>query len=200
FHLALVPRLLRERRPDLAIGFFLHIPFPSSEIYRLFPARAEVLRGMLGADYVGFHTGDYARHFRSSCLRVLGIEPGPDTVEFDDRTIGVGVHPIGIDVESFRETLRDPATRPVEDERAERYEGLQLVLGIERLDYTKGIPQKLDAFERMLEREPELADRVTMLQVLVPSRLESAEYRAKRDEIEVRIAHINGRFGRLGHS
>jgi trehalose 6-phosphate synthase/phosphatase len=200
FHLALVPRLLRARRPDLAIGFFLHIPFPSSEIYRLFPARAEVLRGMLGADYVGFHTGDYARHFRSSCLRVLGIEPGPDTVEFDDRTIGVGVHPIGIDVESFRQTLRDPATRPVEDELAERYAGLQLVLGIERLDYTKGIPQKLDAFERMLEREPELADSVTMLQVLVPSRLESAEYRAKRDEIEVRIAHINGRFGRLGHS
>jgi trehalose 6-phosphate synthase/phosphatase len=200
FHLALVPRLLRALRPDLAIGFFLHIPFPSSEIYRLLPTRAEVLRGMLGSDYIGFHTGDYARHFRSSCLRVLGIEPDPDTIDYDERTIGLGVHPIGIDVESFRTTLRDPETPPVEAELEERYEGLQLVLGVERLDYTKGIPQKLDAFERALEWDPELADRVTMLQVLVPSRLESAEYRSMRDEIEMRIAHINGRFGRLGHS
>ncbi len=200
FHLALVPRLLRALRPDLAIGFFLHIPFPSSEIYRILPARTDLLRGILGADYIGFHTGDYARHFRSSCLRVLGIETGPDTIDYDDRTIGIGAHPIGIDVESFRASLRAPETAPVEAELDERYDGLQLVLGVERLDYTKGIPQKLDAFERALEQDPDLADRVTMLQVLVPSRLESAEYRAMRDEIEMRIAHINGRFGRLGHS
>jgi trehalose 6-phosphate synthase/phosphatase len=200
FHLTLVPQALRRLRPDLAIGFFLHVPFPSSEIYRLLPTRVELLRGMLGSDYVGFHTGDYARHFRSSCLRVLGIEPGPDSVDYDDRTIGVGVHPIGIDIASFRASMRDPATGPVEAELDERYGNRKLVLGIERLDYTKGIPQKLDAFERLLELDPDQADEVTMLQVLVPSRLESAEYRAKRDEIEMRIAHINGRFSRLGHS
>src|SRR5438876_841784 len=81
FHLTLVPEALRRRRPDLAIGFFLHTPFPSSEIYRLLPTRSEVLRGVIGADYIGFHTGDYARHFRSSCLRVLGLESEPDAIE-----------------------------------------------------------------------------------------------------------------------
>ena len=133
FHLALVPRALRRLRPDLAIGFFLHIPFPSSEIYRLLPARVEILRGLLGADYVGFHTGDYARHFRSACLRVLGIEPGPDRIELEDRTVGVGVHPIGIDVATFRASLRDAATPAVEAELDERFGERQLVLGIERL-------------------------------------------------------------------
>jgi trehalose 6-phosphate synthase/phosphatase len=198
FHLALVPEALRRRRRDLAIGFFLHIPFPSSEIYRLLPTRAELLRGILGADYVGFHTGDYARHFRSACLRVLGIEPGHDTIEHDGRTVGVGVDPIGIDVASFRRSLRAPETAAAEAEIEERYAGRQLVLGIERLDYTKGIPQKLSAFERILEQDPRRAETVTLLQVVVPSRLESADYQAKRDEIEMRIAHVNGRFARPG--
>ncbi len=200
FHLGLVPKALRARRPDLAIGFFLHVPFPSSEIYRLLPARVELLRGMLGSDYIGFHTGDYARHFRSACLRVLGIETAPDAVEYDDRLIGIGVHPIGIDVASFRETLRDPETRRLETELARQYEGRKLVLGIERLDYTKGIPQKLEAFERILEGDPERAETITLLQVLVPSRLQNVEYQVKRDEIERQIAHINGRFGRLGRT
>ena len=151
------PAALRRRRPDLAIGFFLHIPFPSSEIYRVLPTRAELLRGILGADYIGFHTGDYARHFRSSCLRVLGLESEPDSLEHDGRTVGFGADPIGIDVASFRETLRSPETARIEAELAERYEGKQLVLGVERLDYTKGIPQKLDAFERILEQDPERA-------------------------------------------
>lgn len=200
FHLALVPEALRRRRPDLAIGFFLHIPFPSSEIYRLLPSRNELLRGILGADYIGFHTGDYARHFRSSCLRVLGLESAPDTIEYDGRLIGIGAHPIGVDVESFRETLRDPETAIAQADLDTRYRDRRLVLGVERLDYTKGIPQKLAAFERFLEEDPERAETTTMLQVLVPSRLQSAEYRAQRDEIESRIAHVNGRFGQPGRT
>ena len=200
FHLALVPAALRRRRPDLAIGFFLHIPFPSSELYRVLPTRAELLSGLLGADYIGFHTGDYARHFRSSCLRVLGLESEPDSLEHNGRTIGIGVHPIGLDVESFRETLRSPETARVEAELAERYEGKQLVLGIERLDYSKGIPEKLDAFERILEQDPARVRDITMLQVLVPSRLDSPDYQLMRDEIEMRIGHINGRFGELGRA
>jgi trehalose 6-phosphate synthase/phosphatase len=200
FHLALVPAALRRRRPDLAIGYFLHIPFPSSEIYRVLPTRAELLRGLLGADYIGFHTGDYARHFRSSCLRVLGLESEPDSVEHDGRRVGFGVNPIGIDVGSFRETLHSDETARLEEELTERYQGKQLVLGIERLDYTKGIPQKLDAFERILEQDPARAQTITMLQVLVPSRLESQDYQTKRDEIEMRIAHLNGRFGQPGRT
>lgn len=200
FHLMLVPAAVRRRRPDLSIGFFLHIPFPSSELYRILPAREEVLRGLLGADYISFHTGDYARHFRSSCLRVLGLETEPDVVEFDGRKVGIGVDPIGIDVGTFKETLADPETARAYAELESRYRDQRLILGVERLDYTKGIPQKLRAFERLLEQDPERAKTTTMLQVLVPSRLESAEYRAQRDEIELQIAHVNGRFGQPGRT
>jgi trehalose 6-phosphate synthase/phosphatase len=198
FHLMLVPAILRRRSPDLSIGFFLHIPFPSSEVYRLLPAREDVLRGMLGADYVSFQVGDYARHFRSSCLRMLGIDSSPDALELDSRRVGIGVDPIGIDVEGFRDVLKDPETADLLADLEKQYEGRRLVLGVERLDYTKGISQKLLAFERFLEQDPRRARTTTMLQVLVPSRLESPEYRAQRDEIERTIAGINGRFGQPG--
>jgi trehalose 6-phosphate synthase/phosphatase len=198
FHLMLVPGMLRRRAPDLAIGFFLHTPFPSSEVYRLLPTREEVLRGILGADYVSFHVGDYARHFRSSCLRVLGLDSDPDAIVFDGRRVGIGVDPIGIDTDGFREALADPETASLLDALEEQYGGRKLVLGIERLDYTKGIQQKLQAFERLLEQDPGRARTTTMLQVLVPSRLESPEYRQQRDEIELLIARINGRYGQPG--
>ncbi len=200
FHLMLVPEILRRLRPDLSIGFFLHVPFPSSEIYRLLPVREQVLRGLLGADYVGFHTGDYARHFRSSCLRILGIESQPDAIEFDGRLVGIGVDPIGIDVAGFRKVLDDPETARVLADLEERYEGRRLILGVERLDYTKGIPQKLRAFEQLLERHPERAADTTLVQVLMPSRLESPEYLAQRDEIELLVSHVNGRFGLPGRT
>jgi trehalose 6-phosphate synthase/phosphatase len=198
FHLMLVPQLLRRLEPRLSIGFFLHTPFPSSEVYRLVPAREELLRGVLGADYVSFQIGDYARHFRSSVLRILGIDSEPDWLEIDGRRVGIGVDPIGIDVEGFRATLREDETARLLADLERQYEGKQLILGVERLDYTKGIPQKLLAYERFLERDPERARTTTMIQVLVPSRLESPEYRAQRDEIELRIARINGRFGQPG--
>jgi trehalose 6-phosphate synthase/phosphatase len=198
FHLMLVPAMLRRRAPNVAVGFFLHTPFPSSEVYRLLPTREEAMRGVLGADYVSFQTGDYARHFRSSCLRVLGVDSQPDAVEVGGRRVGIGVDPIGIDVAGFREVLRDPETERLYAQLHDQYEGRRLVLGVERLDYTKGIPQKLLAFERYLEQDPRRARTTTMLQVLVPSRLESPEYRQQRDEIELLIARINGRFGQPG--
>jgi trehalose 6-phosphate synthase/phosphatase len=198
FHLMLVPGMLRRRAPALPVGFFLHTPFPSSEVYRLLPGREELLRGVLGADYVSFHIGDYSRHFRSSCLRVLGIDSRPDALEIDSRHVGIGVDPIGIDVTGFREVLQDAETARLYSELEEQYRGRRLVLGVERLDYTKGIPQKLLAYERFLERDPALARTTTMLQVLVPSRLESPEYRAQQDEIEQLISRINGRFGQPG--
>jgi trehalose 6-phosphate synthase/phosphatase len=190
--------MLRAREPGLSIGFFLHIPFPSSEVYRLLPAREQLLRGVLGADYVSFQVGDYARHFRSSCLRMLGVDSEPDWLELDGRRIGIGVDPIGIDVEGFREVLAEPETERLLADLERQYEGRRLILGVERLDYTKGIPQKLHAFERFLEQDPERAQTTTMIQVLVPSRLESPEYRAQRDEIELLISRINGRFARPG--
>ena len=198
FHLMLVPAMLRRKSPGLSIGFFLHIPFPSSEVYRLLPAREQVLRGLLGADYVSFHGRDYARHFRSSCLRILGLDSQPDSVEVDGRRIGIGVDPIGIDVSGFREVLHDPRTSELLADLEGRYEGRRVVLGVERLDYTKGIPQKLAAFERFLERDPRRARTTSMVQVVVPSRLDSPGYRAQREEIELLVARINGRFGQPG--
>jgi trehalose 6-phosphate synthase/phosphatase len=198
FHLMLVPAMLRRRAPGLSVSFFLHTPFPSSEVYRLLPAREEVLRGLLGADYVSFQVGDYARHFRSSCLRILGLDSQPDAIEFNGRRVGIGIDPIGIDTVGFRETLADPETARLLDQLEEQYAGRKLVLGVERLDYTKGIPQKLLAFERLLEQDPARARTITMLQVLVPSRLESPEYQQQRNDIELVISRINGRFGQPG--
>ena len=167
-------------------------------MYRLLPAREQLLRGVLGADYVSFQVGDYARHFRSSCLRMLGIDSEPDSLEIDGRRVGIGVDPIGIDVDGFREVIADPETERLLADLEHQYEGRRLVLGVERLDYTKGIPQKLQAFERFLEQDPGRARTTTMIQVVVPSRLDSPEYRAQRDEIELLIARINGQFGRPG--
>lgn len=198
FHLMLVPALLRAARPDLTVGFFLHIPFPSSEVYRVLPSREEVLRGVLGADYVGFQTGDDARHFRSSCLRVLGLDSEPDGLEIGGRRVGIGIHPIGIDTAGFRDAVAGQDAIAALAELEERVGARTLVLGVERLDYSKGIPQKLRAFERFLERDPERASTTTMLQVLVPSRLESPEYQAQREEIELLVSGINGRFGQPG--
>jgi trehalose 6-phosphate synthase/phosphatase len=198
FHLMLVPAMLRRRAPGLSVGFFLHTPFPSSEVYRLLPGREETLRGMLGADYVSFQVGDYARHFRSTCLRVIGLDSDPDAVDVGDRRVGIGVDPIGIDTAGFQEILADAETTRLLGQLEEQFAGRKLVLGVERLDYTKGIPQKLQAFERLLEQDPGRARTTTMLQVLVPSRLESAEYRQQRDEIELLISRINGRFGQPG--
>ena len=198
FQLMLVPAMLREQRPDLAIGFFLHTPFPSSEIYRLLPPREEVLRGLLGCDYISFHTSDYTRHFRTACLRVLGLESDPDAVHFEGRRIGIGTDPIGIDVAGFDATLRDAQTPALIAELGRRYAGRQVILNVERLDYTKGIPLKLAAFERFLERDPARAQHVTMLQILVPSRLANAEYQQLKDEIERAVGRINGCYGHPG--
>ncbi|MBK8979393.1 MAG: bifunctional alpha,alpha-trehalose-phosphate synthase (UDP-forming)/trehalose-phosphatase [Planctomycetes bacterium] len=200
FHLTLVPGMLRAARPDLQIGCFLHIPFPSSEIYRTLPAREQILEGLLGADYLGFHTHDYARHFRSSCLRVLGVESEHDAIPFEGRRVALGVHPIGVDVHGFDETLARPETRSVFTELCRHYAERRVILGIERLDYTKGVGLKLQAFERLLERRPDLRGEVVLLQVIVPSRLDNPEYAQLKRDLEEDIGRVNGRFGNPGYT
>ena len=198
FHLLLVPTLLRRLRPDLAIGFFLHVPFPAADVFRRLPsrqAREQLLLGLLGADTIGFHTSDYVHRFRATCLDVLGIASQPDAIALGGRSVELSASPIGIDIARFRRTLAQPAAAELAARLERRYRGRRLVLGVDRLDYTQGVPQKLRAFERFLEREPARAETTTLLQVLVPSRLESAGYGSQRDEIEREVARINGRFG-----
>lgn len=198
FHLMFLPQMLREKRPDLKIGFFLHIPFPSSEVYRMLPHRKELLQGILGADYIGFHTTDYSKHFTSSCLRVLGLTTDKDTISYQGRKIGVGTHPIGMNIRSFDEILSKPHYFSYIQEIKERYKSHQVVLGIERLDYTKGIFFKLLAFEKLLEKNPDLIGKVILLQIIVPSRLDSPEYQKHRADVEKMVSRINGKFSKPG--
>ena len=197
YHLLLLPKILRERLPRARIGFFLHIPFPSSEIFRLLPHREELLRGMLGANLIGFHTFGYARHFSDALLGNLGIEAELDRVDVESGKVSIGVFPMGIDVQSF-ERLANSAELPDRVSELRRAQGVeQLLLGVDRLDYTKGIPRKLLAMERLLERSPHYRGKVRLLQVAVPSRENVAEYKSLRADVEGLVGRINGASGSL---
>ncbi|HKO48762.1 MAG TPA: bifunctional alpha,alpha-trehalose-phosphate synthase (UDP-forming)/trehalose-phosphatase [Polyangiaceae bacterium] len=197
YHLLLLPAILRQRLPHARIGFFLHIPFPSSEIFRLLPHREELLRGLLGANLIGFHTFGYARHFSDALLGNLGIEPELDRVDVNGRNVSIGVFPMGIDVHSFERLANSPELpeRTAELRRAQNVE--QLILGVDRLDYTKGIPRKLLAMERLLERSPRYRGKVRLLQIAVPSRENVAEYKSLRADVEGLVGRINGSSGSL---
>jgi len=197
YHLLLLPKILRERLPRARIGFFLHIPFPSSEIFRLLPHREELLRGMLGANLIGFHTFGYARHFSDAVLGNLGIEPELDRIDVEGRNVSIGAFPMGIDVPTF-ERLADSPELPDRVAELRRAQGVeQLILGVDRLDYTKGIPRKLLAMERLLERSPQYRGKVRLLQVAVPSRENVAEYKSLRADVEGLVGRINGSSGSL---
>lgn len=195
YHLMTLPGMLRERLPSAAIGFFLHIPFPSFEIYRLLPRRKELLQGLLGADLIGFHVYDYARHFLSSCLRLLGISSHQGILEYEGRTVKTDAYPIGIDFQKFRKTLGEPATKQALSSMCESYKDMKVILSVDRLDYSKGIPQRLDAFRILLEEYPQYREKVKLVMVAVPSRTEVETYQDLRDQIEQSVSRINGEFG-----
>jgi trehalose 6-phosphate synthase/phosphatase len=197
YHLLLLPALLRARLPKARIGFFLHIPFPSSDVIRVFPRREAVLSGLLGADLVGFHTFNDQRHFSASLLSVLGLEADVDRVDVEGRSVQLRVFPMGVDAQAFQ-TLA--AEQPVLDamRRLRAAHGDEkLVLGIDRLDYTKGITRKFLAIELLLERRPEWRGKFRLLQVAVPSRENVSAYRELKREIEEIAGRINGAHGTL---
>jgi trehalose 6-phosphate synthase/phosphatase len=192
YQLMLLPQMLRERLPDARIGFFLHIPFPSSEIFRLLPHRVRILEGLLGADLLGFHTATFVRHFASSVLRLVGLTTEVDRIQRGDREVRLGVFPMGIDAASFERSARsaDVLARVT----AHRARGEKLLLGVDRLDYTKGISRRLLAFERLLHAHPELRERVRLVQVAVPSRENVGAYRELREEVDALVGRIHGEF------
>jgi trehalose 6-phosphate synthase len=198
YHLMLLPAMLREEiSPDLKIkvGFFLHTPFPSSEIYRVLPVRREVLLGVLRCDLIGFHTYDYARHFLSSVSRILRVNTTPNGVEFDGRKVVVGAFPIGIDTDKFIEGLKANEAKNRIAALQKKFEGVKIVVGVDRLDYIKGVPQKLHAFEVFLSEHPEWIGKVVLVQVAVPSRQDVEEYQNLRAMVNELVGRINGRFG-----
>jgi trehalose 6-phosphate synthase/phosphatase len=193
YQLMLLPRLLRERLPEARIGFFLHIPFPSSEVFRILPFREPVLEGLLGADLVGFHTAAYMRHFASAVLRILGLPTEVDRVTVGERNVHLGVFPMGVDARAFASLAGDPQVE-AEVEALRGADRCTLLVGIDRLDYTKGIPRRLLAFEELLRREPALRERVRLVQVAVPSRTEVEAYQEFRHALEALVGHVNGAF------
>ncbi|KAJ2179144.1 Trehalose-6-P synthase/phosphatase complex synthase subunit, partial [Coemansia sp. RSA 530] len=182
YHLMLLPRMLRglldaRGLTGVKIGWFLHTPFPSSELYRILPVRRSILEGVLAADLLGFHTYDYARHFLSSCTRILGLATAPTSVEAEGRTVHVGTFPIGIDPGKFAEALQTDTVQRRLSELERRFDGARVVVGVDRLDYIKGVPQKFLAFEHFLSEHPEHVGHVVLVQVAVPSRGDVEEYR-----------------------
>ena len=202
YHLMLLPAMLREeieksvtKPKNLKIGFFLHTPFPSSEIYRILPVRNEILEGVLHSDLVGFHTYDYARHFLSSCGRILGLATTPNGVEYQGKLVTVGGFPIGIDPQKITDGLQQPNVKQRINFLQKKFEGIKLIVGVDRLDYIKGVPQKLHALEVFLTEHPEWIGKVVLVQVAVPSRGEVEEYQNLRAVVNELVGRINGKFG-----
>ncbi|XP_073159454.1 alpha,alpha-trehalose-phosphate synthase [UDP-forming] 1 [Henckelia pumila] len=198
YHLMFLPKCLKEYNSRMKVGWFLHTPFPSSEIHRTLPSRSELLHAVLAADLVGFHTYDYARHFVSACTRILGLEGTPEGVEDDQgRVTRVAAFPIGIDSERFIRALEVPQVQEHIKELKERFSGRKVMLGVDRLDMIKGIPQKILAFEKFLEENPHWRDKVVLLQIAVPTRTDVPEYQKLTSQVHEIVGRINGRFGTL---
>lgn len=200
YHLMLLPRLLRRGLPDSSIGFFLHIPFPSYEIFRVLPHRVELLRGLLGANLVGFHTYDYSRHFVSSVQHVLGYDAYQGSITVDNRQVVADAFPISIDYQKFVSALRDPAVRTEIEQLSDRYDGQKLIISVDRLDYSKGIVGRLEAFDHFLERHPEWHGKLSLAVIAVPSRTDVDAYKQLRDTIELAVSRINGKYATMGWS
>jgi trehalose 6-phosphate synthase/phosphatase len=200
YQLMLVPAMLREKLPGARIGFFLHIPFPSSEVLRVMPQREELLRGLLGADLIGVHTHEYADHLSRSFRRVLGHEARQGVVNLSGRKVRIESHPLGIDVESQKKAAHSDEAENILTQYKRSIGDAQVILGVDRLDYTKGLPNKLKAFKALLDREPRWRTGVVLIQIAVPSREAIGSYRDQKSEIERLVGEINGLYGRAGNT
>ncbi len=191
YQLCLVPAILRRLIPDAPIGFFFHIPFPSSEVFSVIPWREELLTGLLGADLIGFHTASYLRHFATTLRRVLCLEVDIETVQHSRRETHLGVFPMGVDVPAWSELgARADVTARASEIRGEDPEQ-RILLGIDRLDYTKGIPRRILAIDRLLSLEPDLRGKVRFVQVTVPSRENVESYASFSRDLDELIGHVN---------
>ena len=198
FQLMLLPGLIRKRLPEASIGFFLHIPFPSFEVFRLLPWRKEILEGLLGADLIGFHTNDYLLHFLDSVHRLLGHEHSFGQINAGNRLAKVDVFPMGIDYKRFAGAVEDPEVRDAIRRFEKKLEGQKVILSIDRLDYTKGIPQRIQAFDLFLERNAQYKEKVTLILVVVPSRTGVEQYAQIKNRVDELVGKINGKQGNIG--
>lgn len=196
YQLMLLPQILRKKRPDLTIGFFLHIPFPSYEIYRLLPTawKTALLQGMLGADLIGFHTHDYVQHFIQSAKMILKVDSQFNTIQYGKRLIKTDLFPIGIDYEKFQDANANEQVKKLKDLVVEKLKYSKIIFSVDRLDYSKGLMFRLQGFEEFLERYPEWREKVIFALNIVPSRDAIPTYYQRKKDIEEKISMINGRF------
>jgi len=194
----LLPELIRAKLPDAKIGFFLHIPFPSFEIFRLLPWRSEILDGLLGADLIGFHTYSYVKHFLESVRRILGYEHTYGEITLSNRIVKVDTFPMGIDYEKFANAASDSKVQREIDKIRKNLGDRKIILSIDRLDYTKSIPQRLETFDLFLDKYPEFKEKITFIVVAVPSRTKVEHYRLLKKQVDELIGKINGKYGTLG--
>jgi len=209
YQLQLVPRMLRELRPDVKIGFFLHIPFPPSELFMQLPWRRQIIDGLLGADLIGFHLPGGAQNFLYLTRRLLalettrasvGLRSRPGEVEIEGRRVRVGAFPISIDSARLDALARTPAVRQrAEEIRRELGHPHRVILGVDRLDYTKGIDLRLRALHELYAEGRITSENVVMVQLATPSRERVEHYQQMRSSIERQVGRINGEFGRVGH-
>lgn len=198
YQLMLLPKMLREHLPKAQIGFFLHIPFPSFELLRLLPWRTELLEGILGADLVGLHEYDYVRHFLSSVYRILGLENHFNQVSIGERLVRIDAFPMGIDYEKFATSHKNPdVIKEMKQMRHQVSNEQKVIFSVDRLDYTKGILNRLQAFDIFLDRYPEYHGKVTLVVVAVPSRTKLRQYTELKEQIETIIGRINGKFSTI---
>ncbi len=196
YHLMLLPKFLRELRQDIVIGYFLHIPFPSSELFRMLPMAAELLDALCHADLVGVHTFDYARHFVSSCKRVIGAEFREERLIAGDQELVVDAFPLGVDFSSIEQRTEESRTQQALASWKKEVGERKVLLGVDRMDYSKGIPYRLRAYKLLLERYPFWRDKLLFVQLAVPTREDIPRYQELKNEVEQLVGEINGLYGR----
>ncbi|KAF4655646.1 hypothetical protein FOL47_009343 [Perkinsus chesapeaki] len=200
YHLMLVPKLLRERVPNASIGWFLHTPFPSAEIYRMLPQREELLQGLLSANLLAFHVYDYVRHFLSSCRQLTSLEITPrgvDATPLNGNFVRCTAIPIGIDPTSFTSVAESQSVATRVASLKEQWGGRKVILGVDRLDYIKGIPHKLKAFDMFLDEHPEWASQCVLVQLAIPTRSEVPEYKRLQRQVHEMVGSICGKHSNL---
>jgi trehalose 6-phosphate synthase/phosphatase len=199
YHLFLLPKLIRNEFPNARIGFFLHIPFPSYEMYRLLPKQwgEQILTGLMGADLIGFHTNDYAQHFLKTTRRILGFDNNLRTIKTDDRIVKVDAFPISIDFHEFHNAYDDQAVAAERAKIHKLFKNRKLIFSTDRLDYSKGLMNRLAGYELFLENNKEWHGKISFIMVVVPSRDNILWYKEMKKELEETIGRINGKYARI---
>jgi len=199
YQLMLLPGLIREKITDISIGFFLHIPFPTYEIFRLLHRKwkEKIINGLLGADLIGFHTHEYVQHFLKSVRMILGYDHQYRTLHVGNRIVKVELFPLGIDYEKFHNAKDDPEVNEAKKSILKNFANKKVIFSVDRLDYTKGVTHRLAGFERFLERYPEWKENVVFVLVVVPSRQIISKYNERRRMIEEQVGRINGKYSTL---